>query len=181
MSFLWNMFSSTANPAINISQIVNEQELLDNYPFFPIIKASDHASILQTKERGNTAYSQKQYSTAISEYSKALSYFKSKVETPRGDDISKLPQSTQIANVDENESRNLLATLLCNRSAAYLNNFEFELAYFDSLGVIKWKPEWLKGYFRKGEALMGLRLFDRALVEYEKALKIVNNLVCFHN
>ncbi|KAJ8323618.1 hypothetical protein QVD99_007214 [Batrachochytrium dendrobatidis] len=64
---------------------------------------------------------------------------------------------------------NLMTILLSNRSAALSTTNSFEDALLDAMTVIKWRPDWVKGYFRKAEALSGLQLFTEALEAYYAA------------
>lgn len=59
-----------------------------------------------------------------------------------------------------------------NRSAARSRLKYFDEAFVDAEQVVAMKPEWVKGWLRKGLALLGLRRFDEAVVALERALKI---------
>ena len=50
------------------------------------------------------------------------------------------------------------ATLYANRSLCYLQMTEAGKALRDANTCIKLRPEWLKGYYRKGAALMSLKV-----------------------
>jgi len=50
------------------------------------------------------------------------------------------------------------ATLYANRSLCHLRIGEANKALLDANSCIKIRPEWLKGYYRKGVALMSLRV-----------------------
>ncbi|OQS06544.1 hypothetical protein THRCLA_01414 [Thraustotheca clavata] len=66
-----------------------------------------------------------------------------------------------------------------NRSAAYLSNNQAELALKDAESCIGVKPDWGKGYARKGAALHALRDYDAAIAAYKDGLKHEpNNATC---
>lgn len=52
--------------------------------------------------------------------------------------------------------------MLCNRCAAYMAIGEWVNALVDAESVIALKKPWVKGYFRKGKALMGLERWEEA-------------------
>jgi len=62
--------------------------------------------------------------------------------------------------------------LYSHRSAAYTSMGKCEEALKDAEEAIKLKPDWPKGYLRKGVALHGLCRFQEALEAYEKALEL---------
>mmetsp|Transcript_13785 Transcript_13785/g.20483 ORF Transcript_13785/g.20483 Transcript_13785/m.20483 type:complete len:565 (+) Transcript_13785:81-1775(+) len=59
-----------------------------------------------------------------------------------------------------------------NRSAAYLSKSDAENALKDAEKCIQVKPDWPKGFSRKGAALHKLKRFEEAANEYENGLKI---------
>eukprot|EP01006_Ploeotia_vitrea_P056673 TRINITY_DN68116_c1_g1_i1.p1 TRINITY_DN68116_c1_g1~~TRINITY_DN68116_c1_g1_i1.p1 ORF type:complete len:659 (+),score=100.44 TRINITY_DN68116_c1_g1_i1:67-2043(+) len=63
-------------------------------------------------------------------------------------------------------------TYYSNRSAAYHKMNKFQSALSDADTCIKLKPDWPKGYYRRGEALSGLGLLSRASEAYSKALDL---------
>lgn len=63
-------------------------------------------------------------------------------------------------------------TILGNRSMAYLNLGKFEMALSDANECIKIKPDWGKGYHRKGTALHKMRKFEDSMEAYAKGLEI---------
>ncbi|KAI9364439.1 beta-lactamase-like protein [Zopfochytrium polystomum] len=65
----------------------------------------------------------------------------------------------------------LLTTLLSNRSVAYLYDRKPGLAYLDAVEVVRLRPDWVKGYFRRGEALMAHRKYNDALLSFKEALE----------
>lgn len=50
------------------------------------------------------------------------------------------------------------ATLYSNRSLCHVRIGEANKALLDANSCIKIRPEWLKGYYRKGIALMSLKV-----------------------
>ncbi len=62
--------------------------------------------------------------------------------------------------------------LYSNRSAAYGGMGKWEEALEDATKCIEMKPDWGKGYGRKGAALHGLGRYDAAIGAYEKGLDV---------
>ena len=62
--------------------------------------------------------------------------------------------------------------LYSNRSAAYCGMKKYDDALADATKCIEMKPDWGKGYGRKGAALHGLGNFDAAVAAYEKGLDV---------
>lgn len=62
--------------------------------------------------------------------------------------------------------------LYSNRSAAYAKANKFEDALKDAEKCITLKPDFVKGYSRKGAALSFLKRYDEAIAVYEEGLKI---------
>lgn len=59
-----------------------------------------------------------------------------------------------------------------NRSYAYFNLKQFYYALCDADKVIELRPDFVKGYFRKAEALKSTFQFEDALINYGRALKL---------
>jgi len=57
--------------------------------------------------------------------------------------------------------------LLSNRSAAYLKIAKFQLALDDATKAEQLEPNFTKIYFRKGQALKGLKRFDDAITAFQ--------------
>eukprot|EP00798_Chlamydomonas_sp_ICE-L_P030778 gene30778-35817_t len=64
------------------------------------------------------------------------------------------------------------AVLFSNRSAALLKLKKVGKALEDAEECIKLRPEWEKGYFRKGAILEDQQQYDEALKVYQKALEL---------
>merc|ERR1712203_1353599 len=58
--------------------------------------------------------------------------------------------------------------LLSNRSAGYLKISKFQLALDDVLLALEIEPNWTKLYFRKGQALRGLKRFKDAIHAFQE-------------
>jgi len=59
-----------------------------------------------------------------------------------------------------------------NRATAYAGMEEWEKCLSDSNKAISLKTDWVKGYFRKGQALVGLKRYDEGIVAYRKAVEL---------
>jgi len=59
-----------------------------------------------------------------------------------------------------------------NRSAAYAALNDYDAALTDAEKTVAIKPDWVKGYSRKGAALYGLKRYDDACDAYNKGLEI---------
>lgn len=94
------------------------------------------------KRKGNEAFSSKDYESAISYYSEAI--------------------TIDPAN----------HTLYSNRSGAYCANKNYKEAADDARKVIELRPEWARGHSRLGAALEGMCSFEEAEQSYRKALKL---------
>lgn len=97
------------------------------------------------KRKGNEYFKQKKWDLAIKEYSEAISL------DPKG--------STS-------------HTYYSNRSACFAGKGEYSRALSDGEQCIKLKPDWGKGYSRKGLALFKLGRLDEAKSCYEEGLKV---------
>uniref|UniRef100_A0A1B6FAU5 Stress-induced-phosphoprotein 1 n=1 Tax=Cuerna arida TaxID=1464854 RepID=A0A1B6FAU5_9HEMI len=65
--------------------------------------------------------------------------------------------------------------LYSNRSAAYLKAGKYSEALADAETTISIKPDWTKGYSRKGSVLAYMERFDEALAAYRQGLKFEPN------
>jgi tetratricopeptide (TPR) repeat protein len=102
-------------------------------------------SALQLKEEGNQAFQSGNYSDALKKYSLAL-------DTPA-----------------DSSSVKDRAAVLSNRSAAYFKLGLFDSAYTDAEACIKLRPDWGKGYYRKGQALENMGKLFEAMDAYKLA------------
>ena len=97
----------------------------------------------ECKAKGNEFLKTKDYETAISWYTSA---------------------------VEKNPANHVYYS---NRSAAYLAKGDLDAALKDGDACIQAKPDWEKGYNRKGCALHALKKYDEAIATFEEGLKIV--------
>ncbi|VDK47568.1 unnamed protein product [Anisakis simplex] len=67
------------------------------------------------------------------------------------------------------------AILYSNRAACYTKLMEFQRALDDCETCIKKDPSFIKGYIRKGAALIAMKEFGKAQVAFEMALSIDSN------
>lgn len=106
----------------------------------------------QLKEKGNECVKKQDWKQAIKNYSDAL-------------------------RIDGNS--NLLHILYSNRSFAYLKNKEYYYALADAEKVIELAPDFVKGFYRKAEVLKEISVYDEAIINYGKALKVSNKKAIF--
>ena len=66
-------------------------------------------------------------------------------------------------------------TIYGNRSAAYTNVKKYQEALNDGNKCIELKPDWGKGYHRKGNAQHGLGMINEAVNTYNQGLEIEPN------
>ncbi|KAI8901031.1 hypothetical protein BC833DRAFT_522813 [Globomyces pollinis-pini] len=136
----------------------------DTCPYSPSFAPEKLEIILDAKAKGNSAYKNADNKTAIYEYSRGLDCFDGIINSPS------TPTTPPATDLSDTSPLFLLTMLLSNRAAAYINTLDFERALYDSKGIIKYRPNWVKGYYRKGESLKGLRQFQLALDCFSMAL-----------
>jgi len=96
----------------------------------------------EAKAKGNKFFVGKQYSQAIEWYTKAIGF----------------------DNTDP--------TYYSNRCAAYMGENKFVEALADSEHCVTLHPNWVKGYYRKGAALVSLGRHEEAVRAFKKGLEI---------
>ena len=102
------------------------------------------------KSRGNELYTKGNYKDAIRAYSIGIDSVK----------------------VSEGEENDLKLIMILNRSGAYLTIKRFDDAVKDATFVLEYKPDNVKALQRASRYLYNLRLFDKALIHYEKLANI---------
>lgn len=100
------------------------------------------------KAKGNDAFKAKKYQEAIDWYTKAIA------ENPNGEPAG---------------------AVYSNRAASWQGLGNFQKALEDSEQCIRVRPDWLKGYFRKGVALQSMDRLDEAQGAFSQALKTEPN------
>jgi len=95
------------------------------------------------KEEGNKYFKDQAFKEAIASYTKALEF----------------------SSIDSH-------LLYSNRSAAYLTLKDFDKAMQDAKKCIDIKPDWSKGYFRLGRALLDQNEIADAFINFHKGLKL---------
>jgi tetratricopeptide (TPR) repeat protein len=105
----------------------------------------DPAKALDEKTKGNDFFSKGQYPQAIQHYNEA---------------IKRNPDDSRIYS---------------NRAACYQKLAEFSLALKDCDECIKLDPAFVKGYIRKGMALLAMKENSKATAAFQKALEIDPN------
>ena len=96
----------------------------------------------ELKKLGNDAFSAGRYSEAVEHFTKA-------------------------AAIDPTNH-----VFYSNRSAAYAGLGAFDNALLDAERTVSYKPDWPKGFSRKGAALYGLKRFNDAIEAYEAGIAI---------
>jgi glyoxylase-like metal-dependent hydrolase (beta-lactamase superfamily II) len=84
---------------------------------------------------------------------------------------SPTPPHTASVDAPGEDLMQLLTSLLSNRSVAYLGSNKYVESYQDADEVVRLRPDWIKGYFRRAEALLALRRYEEALTDFETALQ----------
>lgn len=102
-------------------------------------------SVDEFKAKGNEAFKAQRYQEAIGFYSKAI-------------------------EVDGNSVA--AGALYSNRAASYTSLQQFDLALEDADACIRVRPDWLKGYFRKGVALQATQRLDESVKAFGGALAV---------
>jgi len=105
------------------------------------IHTSNMSKAAEAKAKGNSFFLNKQYPEAIEWYTKAI-------------------------KAEPNDS-----TFYSNRSAAYMGVNKFKEALADAEMCIKIQPKWVKGFYRKGLALMSLGRYEEAAMAFRKGLE----------
>jgi len=92
------------------------------------------------KERGNRAYQEQDYATAIQLYTESLAFYPNDF------------------------------TVYSNRSVSHLKLKHYQQAYDDACACVRRNPNWVKGYLRKGLACEALTKYNEAILCYEEGL-----------
>ncbi|CAO1624890.1 unnamed protein product [Sympodiomycopsis kandeliae] len=106
-------------------------------------------AINQAREQGNAAFKKGEYAEAIKFFTLAIDVAASRP----------LWESAQVA-------RDELAVCLANRSAVFYQVEDWVNALVDAEAVVQLKKPWLKGHFRKGNALVKLHRYAEARRAY---------------
>lgn len=88
-------------------------------------------------------------------------------ELQQGNPDKAIEYFTEAINLDPEN-----AILYSNRSAAYAQLRKWNEALSDAENTVKYKPDWPKGYSRKGLALFQLRRLESAINAYQKAVEL---------
>ena len=121
-----------------------------------------HADLANAaKERGNAAHKAKKYHQAVSHVRESANASLLFASRTRNYDVFHSCQ-WQYTEAIMAESGN--SVLYCNRSAAYHALGSFKEALDDAQKCLELKPHWSKGYYRKGNALVGLGRLEEAIV-----------------
>ncbi|KAI9007656.1 beta-lactamase-like protein [Hyaloraphidium curvatum] len=142
-------------------------------------------AILAHKKKGNDAFAAEDFSAALAEYSKAIAQFSS--PAPPAPPPGPGPPAPLTAEDLHSLSQPSLAlsALLSNRSAAHLRLGSPAPALADADAAVSLRPGWVKGHFRRGEALLDLERPDTAREAFAAALersprdkKVAERLFC---
>lgn len=124
-------------------------------------------TVISLKTKGNEYFGKEAYDKAEIEYTKALDCF---ARSPAGDAMER---DWTPSPMDDSDSDNLIGlgtSLLSNRSAALLHLGNWTGSIRDATQVIILRPSWVKGYFRRAEALHAQKEFSTALIDYQTAI-----------
>lgn len=103
---------------------------------------ADSSAVEESRIKGNALYAQKDYAKAVNAYNQGL-------------------------KVDPDNS-----VLLSNRSACFLALDKEVRALKDAERCVELRPDWIKGHWRKAQALLKLKKFDEAINAAVKAEEI---------
>ncbi|KYQ92351.1 tetratricopeptide-like helical domain-containing protein (TPR) [Tieghemostelium lacteum] len=106
---------------------------------------SDPVKSLEAKNKGNKAFSDKNFEEAVKHFTEAIQY---------------------------DETNHILYS---NRSACYAALDKYKEALVDAQKTVQLKPDWSKGYLREGNALFGLLKYKETAEACEKGLKLEPN------
>ena len=180
-----SMDYDTDNGSVNWQQLV---ELFNfHFPQFAIPPEVDvttfHASYLTKycKEKGNELMKDKKIKNAIEMYSKAIELLvKEKVKNVEKTQQQQQQQQMNAGNGHLKEkqkdkekiksSKNEIAIIYCNRSAAYVYLQEYQKAVDDAVFALKNDPLLTKAWIRKGMAEQELKRYQIAYGDYQVAL-----------
>jgi len=109
----------------------------------------DNDKFIESKQEGNNCFKSGNFPDGIKHYNECLK---------RKDDQDK-------SNFED------LAVIYCNRAACYTKLMEFNLAVSDCEKAIKFNPNFIKGYLRKGTALEAMKKHGEAKRAFEQALE----------
>ncbi|KAG9294615.1 hypothetical protein G9A89_008094 [Geosiphon pyriformis] len=87
------------------------------------------------------------------------------------DEYSKALRLSQ-PNMDPKKASDFSALLFGNRSACYFEKKLYQDAEKDAAQMIRMRPEWGKGYYRRAEALIELQQFDEAIEYYQESQRL---------
>lgn len=116
------------------------------------------ANAEELKNAGNKEFS-------AGNYSKAIELFSQAIDVDSGNHVQCDLWSSTVTNADHAQ------VLYSNRSAAYSSLKDYENALKDAEKCVSIKPDWSKGYGRKGAALFGLNRLVEAEKSYSEGLK----------
>ncbi|CAG8554348.1 8113_t:CDS:2 [Paraglomus occultum] len=145
------MSDSSNTPSISdrssTADTINSQNL-SNTSLEELVPLADERT-LKVVTRANQYFENKNYRAALDEYTKALT----------------LSQP----NLNPLESSDFSALLFSKRSATYYCCQLYKDAEKDAAQVIRIRPGWAEGYFRRAEALLDMGKYDEAMDDYERA------------
>ncbi|KAH7447075.1 hypothetical protein KP509_01G089900 [Ceratopteris richardii] len=128
---------------------------------------SEHLqSVQRLLQRGNSAFRNGTFETAIKEYSKAIKLL------PLGHYILLSNRSLALCKLSQHLRE--IPAADSERNALFGSDpmYHAELAFRDAEKTIKLKSSWLKGYYRKGAALLLLERYDEAQEAFYEGLQM---------
>ena len=124
--------------------------------------ATAPSNVAECKQKGNAAFSRKEYTEAIEWYTCALSGVSDIFDSSRASS----------ATAEAAEAIETAAALFSNRSACYAALEMFDLALDDGDRAVSLRPKWAKAYSRVGAARHGRKELKEALAAYQSALNL---------
>ncbi|XP_077984970.1 peptidyl-prolyl cis-trans isomerase D-like isoform X2 [Glandiceps talaboti] len=144
----------------------------DIYPDFPEdgdIDIKNTEKIVEAagniKQIGNKIFKEQNYEKAKEKYLKAIGYIEAIEESSSGD----------LTAEEEEKLVGVLLPMYNNVAACCVKLNLYQEALGNAEKALDIDPKNVKGYFRKAQALAGMRDFERALMELSEALKLEPN------
>jgi hypothetical protein len=144
-----SIFRFDPNSTSFVNRMARPQHLVQH--FSPLIPMT---TVTELKDAGSAAFKEKNYESAISLWSDALS--------KKGCDVD------------------MERSLLSNRSYAFMHSGNLRAALLDADKCIAVDKSWVKGHLRKAEVCYRMAQFKDSIAAYDAAFKVLQLLTSMH-